>query len=633
MFNWEGLRAESAASNSPLTALLQAFYADQRSTLESNHTLSGLSSLSSRSGNSASGPTYGTEDWDFLTGSDQKDQLYGRGGSDFLSGAAGDDTLFGNQDSDLLWGGNGHDFLNGGEAADGLIGAAGDDTLIGGSGDDWLWGGRGQDTLKGGSGEDVLWGEAGQDRLDGGTGQDILNGGRGSDILIDSDGGDTLTGGQGTDEFWLGDGNLGATLITDFQIGRDRLKFLQMGLTFDDLTRIDSEAGAVIKFRDTELAVLAGVRAYQLTDENFIWGKTEAASGLQAAINTVLAATDLPGATVSVTAPDGTFWRGAGGVSDLSQDTQMQVADRFQIGSITKPMVATVVLQLMQEGRLTLEDTLTDWLPTSITDNLANSDRINIRQLLNHTSGIADFANPLQQALFADNSLGLEPRTNAEILTRYVYEQPPFSPPGETHYYSNTNYLLLGEIIETATDSTLADLLQARIFEPLGMKNSVFSPQAPVPGGYTRGYLDAESNGMPSLDVSALNPAFDGDGGHAGVVSTAEEVARFAQGLFTGELLAPETLKQMTTDLVPSDDDTFYGLGINWTPQGYTALFHGGSWLGWSSQMVYFPEQNTTVSIMTNMQSRLEPRPSNQMFEAIASSLIDNFQDDFVDAS
>ncbi|MEO0868423.1 MAG: serine hydrolase [Cyanobacteria bacterium J06642_11] len=576
-------------------------------------------------------PLYGSDRADLLFGGEGAEQLYGRKGSDILSGADGHDTLFGNQDGDWLWGGRGDDHLNGGEADDVLFGGSGDDSLIGGSGRDWLLGGSGSDSLKGSSGNDHLRGGKGQDRLAGGTGEDWLDGGTGDDILIDRDGGDRLTGGPGADQFWLRGSTLGATQITDFQVGHDRIKFLDLALTPEGLTLADSAAGAVIQTADATLAILTGVEAEQLTEESFIWGNAETADDLQAVIDQVLQSTELPGTSVAVTAPDGTLWSGVGGVADLSQQTPMTPTDRFQIGSITKPMVATVVLQLMQEGRLSLSDTLTDWLPASMTDGLAGSDHITLRHLLNHTSGIPDFYQPLLTDIVQDESLALHPRSNADILTQYVYGQSPLATPGEIHNYSNTNYLLLGEIVEAVTGSSLAASLRSRVFEPLGMDNSFFSPQEAVPGGYTSGYFDAEENGTPSLDVSELNPAFDGDGGHAGVVSTAEDIARFAQGLFGGELLAPKTLHQMTADVVPTDEETFYGLGINVDPAGYTALFHGGGWLGWSGQMLYLPEQAVTISVLLNMQNQdpTQPGPGSQIAAGVGLSLIENFWDDF----
>ncbi|MBE9140820.1 serine hydrolase [Nodosilinea sp. LEGE 07088] len=627
MLNFESFGVESIALNSSLAELVPGIGSDQTALKE----LIALSSFSAQSSGGAASPTYGTDAEDILIGDSDTDQLYGRRGCDVLYGVAGDDTIFGNQASDWLWGGQGHDFLNGGQGDDALAGGLGQDSLVGGSGDDWLWGNQGDDTLKGSSGRDRLWGEVGRDRLEGGTGQDFLYGGHGEDILIDSDGGDVLTGGPWADEFWLCGGTLGPTKITDFQVGRDRIKLLNMNLAYDDLTLKNGELGAVISAGDIELAQLAGVDASQLVEKDFIFGNAKAANELQAVIEQVLQTTHLPGATAAVAAPDDTVWIGAGGVSELIQEMPMGIDDRFQIGSVTKPMVATVALQLVQEGRLSLEDTLTDWLPTAITDGLEHSQYITLRHLLNHTSGIPDFDDVLLSDLYEDQSLGLKSRTNEEILAQYVYAQPSLSAPGKAYSYSNTNYLLVGEIVETVSNTSLAKVLRKQIFEPLGMQNSFFSPQESIPGGYTYGYFDGDQNGMPSVDVSALNPSFDGDGGHAGIVSTARDVARFTQGLLEGELLAPETLKQMTTNGVPVGDGTFSGLGIFLDPQGYTVLFHGGSWLGWSSQLLYLPNQDTTISVITNFKSQASSQPEVKLLQDIGLSVIDNFKDYFVE--
>ncbi|NJM61728.1 MAG: beta-lactamase family protein, partial [Oscillatoriales cyanobacterium RU_3_3] len=385
-------------------------------------------------------------------------------------------------------------------------------------------------------------GAGNKDRLDGGTDRDVLNGGKGDDIAIDRDGGDTLIGGGGNDEFWIGNGSLGATEIADFETGRDRLKLLEIGLAYEQLQIRSSQAGAVINYQGKDVAVLNGIEAIALTRDRFDFGNSNLARDLQSAIEKAVEITGTPGATVSVTMSDGTIWTGASGLSDLPTQTAMNAGDRFNIGSVTKPMVATVILQLSQEEKLNLNDTLDKWLP-EIAESIPNSQQITVRQLLNHTSGIKDYLDEGFGAdLLSDPTLGLKSWTTEELVSRYISGKELDFAPGEGFNYSNTNYLLLGDLIEAATNTSVSQQLQARIFEPLGMNDSFYASPDRIPGGFTSGYLDLDGNGTLDLDTSNTN--FPGVAGTAGaIVSTAADLDRFTRGLFDGELLSPATLE------------------------------------------------------------------------------------------
>jgi D-alanyl-D-alanine carboxypeptidase len=161
---------------------------------------------------------------------------------DILLDRSGNDTLIGGDIHDLLRGGSGDDYLYGSSGRDLESGGSGQDQLIGGIGEDLLVGGCGNDQLFGQAGDDLIFANQGNDSLEGGTGRDRLLGGRGSDILIDRDGGDIFSGRHDVDQFWIGDGTLGATRIEDFQIGIDQLKFLELGMTFDQLSFRESDA-------------------------------------------------------------------------------------------------------------------------------------------------------------------------------------------------------------------------------------------------------------------------------------------------------------------------------------------------------------------------------------------------------
>jgi CubicO group peptidase (beta-lactamase class C family) len=531
--------------------------------------------------------------------------------------------ILGTAKADRLVGGRDNNYLNGYAGNDRLYGGGGNNRLFGGSGNDWLYGGNGSNRLYGGSGNDRLFGGNGKSRLDGGSGLDLLVGGGNGDFLIDRDGGDRLLGNGGNDVFWIGNGSLGATEIVDFQVGRDRLKLLDMNISYEKLQLQNRQNRVVVIYQGRTLAVLNGVKANLLTRDHFDFGNAKLARDLQTAIEQVVKTSGTPGGTAFVTLPDGTTWMGSTGVSNVQTRTAMKTGDRFNIASITKGFVATVVLQLVQEGKLNLNDTLDKWLP-SIAQSIPNGRKITIKQLLAHTSGIPDFLRPGEPGLFADlvanPALGTQPWPLETILSRYIYGKPAKFMPGQGLYYSNTNYLLLGKVIERATQTSLAQQFQSRIFEPLGMKDTFYVNPIQVPGGTTHGYLDANDDGkidLNDIDTTTAN-IFDIQNAAGGIISTASDVDRFAQALFDGELLSPDDVKQITSEQFSGE--VGLGIGCGQLPDGEPVVGASGGGLGWSGKMYYLPRRRITIITMTNS-NFLPTEPDRQMFFSLLEAI------------
>jgi CubicO group peptidase (beta-lactamase class C family) len=563
---------------------------------------------------------------DFLRADREHTTLYGLGGNDTLRGAARQaNVLFGNEGHDRLYGGRQDDVLNGGSGNDRLKGDRGNDLLVGGSGDDYLWGGAGDDRLKGSSGNDQLFGDAGNDYLDGGFGIDRLDGGKGDDTLFDYYGGDRLTGGKGKDIFGVGGAlSKSASVVTDFKIGQDQIKVLRLGAGFENLSFKDNKGGTIVFDGGQAIAELQGVKASRLKADSFIFGKAELATELQANLNQSLA--DDPtvtGLSSVVYAPDGTVWQGFAGFANRETNAPVDENSLFGIGSTTKPMVATVVLQLMEEGKLKLTDTVSQWVP-DLAKDVPNSDRITIKQLLGHTSGIQTYDSYIidssNRALLPG---GLQREFTSKELVALIKDKPANFEPGQSFSYSNTNYTLLGEIVEKATGTNLASQLRSRIFEPLGMNQSFFASQEPVnPNNLTRSYTDLDGDGK--LDY--LNEGLSWAGAAGAVVATAADTAKFAQALFQGELLAPKTLEMMTQgtsdflqninlsdyESLPNYESLlkqvnasrYYGLGVfsgKSTGVG-NQLSHGGDTVGWHSAMTYVPDRQITTTVLSTQQ-------------------------------
>ena len=290
---------------------------------------------------------------------------------------------------------------------------------------------------------------------------------------------------------------------------------------------------------------------------------------LQGLFDGVVAA-GVPGA-IGLVRHDNRTWDGASGLGTVDPARRMRPDDRFTIGSVTKIFVATVVLQLVGEGRLALDDSVERRLP-GLVPNGAN---ITIRQLLNHTSGLFDHTvDPRVFAPYFGGDFGFvwQPRQ----LVAIAAEHPPLFAPGTRHSYSNTGYVLLGLIIEAVTRTGLRHQLQARIFRPLDLDGTTFPlSEVRIRGPHSHAYLAGADPTGDLLDVTALSRTWAWAAG--GMISTAKDLAQFNRALLRGRLLAPPLLREMLTT-VPIEPGYRYRLGITMAdlPCG-TVIGHDGS--------------------------------------------------------
>jgi D-alanyl-D-alanine carboxypeptidase len=305
-----------------------------------------------------------------------------------------------------------------------------------------------------------------------------------------------------------------------------------------------------------------------------------------------------PGMVVWIDAPEYRF-EGASGFADLTDDTPMPPEGAFRIGSITKMFTAVVIVQLAEDGLLTLDDPLALWLP-EVAEQLPYGDQITLRHLLTHTSGLFNVVE--HESYYADIFTEAEINEEAgtvtldcvqqdphDTLARYVYGKDAQFEPGAQWRYSNTNYTLLGMVIEAAAEMPLAEAYGTRIYEPLGMTSTFLDcyeePVIDVVHGYT-GFGDAMT------DLTELHESVGWSAG--GLVSTASDLVTFARGLFGGALFDdPESLVAMTTAAPGSS----YGLGISLQGE---YMGHAGYIAGFRSVLNYEPEFDTVVLMVYN---------------------------------
>ncbi len=255
--------------------------------------------------------------------------------------------------------------------------------------------------------------------------------------------------------------------------------------------------------------------------------------------------TQWPGVVLHISSPELGTWTGTAGLGNIETDTAIRPDDKFRAGSLTKPFISVIILQLVEEGLFGLDDTLPMVLPKSVTDKFDNSNIMTVHMLLNHTAGLPDF-----MTLAGPELIAAPPGKiweDQEFLD-FAAAQEPWFPPGEAQGYSNTDYLLLGMIIDQATGQSWRQEMRERIFEELHLENTVLPEpsDSSMPGDHAHGYSDLGSGIVDATEM--VTASVVGAAGGQSLVTTTEDPARFMTAVMAGELFQKsETLDQMLT--------------------------------------------------------------------------------------
>ncbi|WP_197319901.1 serine hydrolase [Saccharomonospora sp. NB11] len=249
----------------------------------------------------------------------------------------------------------------------------------------------------------------------------------------------------------------------------------------------------------------------------------------------------------------------AAGEADRFKDVPADPQHRFRIGSNTKAFVATVLLQLEAEGKLSLDDTVATWLPDAVNTGQHDGSTITVRQLLNHSSGLPEYLDAAEVALPYAANLNPHQQYEPQALVDIALKRAPVGAPGEKFFYSNTNYILAGMVIEAVTGNHPATEIEQRIIEPLGLTDTSYPTEPTTDGEWMSGHFWATS--LLIRDVTVSNVQVSGAAG--AMVSTLDDLATFERALLTGELLPEQQLEELKTLVPASEDGTAgYGLGV-----------------------------------------------------------------------
>jgi len=301
------------------------------------------------------------------------------------------------------------------------------------------------------------------------------------------------------------------------------------------------------------------------------------------------------------------------GVADVTAKTPATPQTRFRIASVTKMITAVAVMQLVEAGRVRLDEKVAAYLV-----NVPHGREITIRQLLTHTSGLWNYGDE------AITSGRVATPTTPYAILASLSLRPLEAKPGSAFAYSNTGYVMLGLVVEAVTHHTLAEYEREHIFVPAKMSSTtVGDPPAGTPVAH--GYLDATGTAPAPYSPSWFYA--DGD-----VVSTASDVARFDAALMDGRLVKPATFAQMQSSAVAAlgmGKGVRYGLGLTLIPAGGTTLAgHHGGVPGFAAETEMLPAQRYAVVVLSNASDFLTFRANNvvvqytlpSFFEALAKA-------------
>tara|TARA_R110002020_G_scaffold169227_13_gene358357 strand:+ start:5634 stop:6908 length:1275 start_codon:yes stop_codon:yes gene_type:complete len=312
------------------------------------------------------------------------------------------------------------------------------------------------------------------------------------------------------------------------------------------------------------------------------------AQKLDAAVKGAMEIAAAHGFIAGVLTPEG-YWTGAWGIADPDTGAPMEVGMHTRIGSVTKTFTGTALMQLVEEGKVSLDDTIDQYI-----DGVPNGDRVTLRELANMTSGVMSYtqADEFLDLFFEDPSLTYTP----EELLAFAFPGSPIFEPGMQYNYSNTNTVLLGLVIEKVTGQSIEDVFEERIFAPLGLDNTLWpGTSTEIPEPYPQGFTLQGNAATPEAPSNAThwNASWGWTAGE--LISNLGDLMTYGRALGTGQgLLGAETQEVRLTSF---PEPAGYGLGMGCV-DGWVG--HTGELPGYNTTVFYDTTSDTTVIVQAN---------------------------------
>jgi CubicO group peptidase (beta-lactamase class C family) len=319
-----------------------------------------------------------------------------------------------------------------------------------------------------------------------------------------------------------------------------------------------------------------------------------------------VASKDFVGLSLAVMKDGKIVYAGGAGTASIAGNVAVSPETRFAIGSITKQFTSTCILLLAEEGKLSVHDKVAKWFP-----HLTKAEEITVLDLMNHVSGYPDYY-PLD---FVDRPMQ-KPIAVSALIDRWGGGKLDFEP-GTRYSYSNTGFVMLGQIVSKVSGEPYASFLEKRVLKPQGLTHTVFEPRDPAPPEFARGYV--------TFALSQPEPATpEGPGwvdAAGALYSTASDLAKWDLALMEGKVLKPESYKLMTSPRKLADGTlSNYGCGLAVGKRGEQPLLgHSGAVAGFYAQNNMFPQSKSAVVLLSNFDSY---DAVNRVYSAVVSSLV-----------
>jgi len=286
------------------------------------------------------------------------------------------------------------------------------------------------------------------------------------------------------------------------------------------------------------------------------------------------------------------------GMADLEWNIHDAPDVKFRLGSLTKQFTATLVLLLQQDGKLKIEDPVSKYL----LDAPKAWEKVTLANLLGHTSGIPSFTNPKEFTVWK-----MSPHTPEEELALFR-DKPLDFEPGSQFSYSNSNFEVLGVVIEKVSGKKYGDLLRERIFAPLGMKDSGLDTDELILPKRAQGYMPGPGGIVLARSESMTVPWAAGS-----IYSTTGDLLKWEQGLFGGKVLSADSLKAMTT---PGKGNYGLGVGVD-KKDGLDVVQHGGGIEGFNTHLLYVPDRRIAVVALSNVNGVAPGMMAGQLLDVV----------------
>lgn len=347
-----------------------------------------------------------------------------------------------------------------------------------------------------------------------------------------------------------------------------------------------------------------------ITPALFLLTQTAASShagALKTMLTKIVAEFDVPGASMAIKFQDDSIFQHAAGDADTTNGDPLTIEDYFRIGSATKTFTAVATLLLYQDNLLDIDDTVESILPDLTEFNSMHGKGITVRMLLNHTSGLKDYVHLPHNNQFIDSFIAApEKNWSPEELVATAVPYGLISVPGAAFHYSNTNYILLGLIIEKRSDMDYETFVADRLLQPLKLQHTLVPVNTTFPADHAHGYLEKDGDGV-LYDYSIQSPTATWAAGN--IISTVPDLLIWLEFLMDGGLLQQET-KNEQFNFSLDDAGNGYGLGVAAMSH---ALGHNGTVLGYQTWM--FQYQNIYFVIYTNCSYATKGNLAQAIFE------------------